>query len=114
MTCAKVRCCVGGVISPVLLNVALHGLEEAAGVRYRDGDNADRRGEAGSPVAVRYADDFVTCCLTDSRPRGPGTAEGMAGGPGPVFNQDKTRIVHLTEGFDFLGFTFRRYPAASC
>src|SRR5712692_9893640 len=32
----------GGVISPLLLNVALHGLEEAAGVRYRDGDYADR------------------------------------------------------------------------
>ena len=30
----------GGVISPLLLNVALHGLEEAAGVRYRSGDTA--------------------------------------------------------------------------
>ena len=30
----------GGIISPVLLNVALHGLEEAAGVRYRAGTNA--------------------------------------------------------------------------
>ena len=34
VTCAKVIHCVGGVISPVLLNVALHGMEEAAGVRY--------------------------------------------------------------------------------
>ena len=47
----------GGVISPCLLNVALHGLEEAAGVRYRT--SGTRAGDPlpGSPVAVRYADD---------------------------------------------------------
>jgi RNA-directed DNA polymerase len=28
---------------------------------------------------------------------------------GLVFNEDKTKIVHLTEGFDFLGFNVRRY-----
>ena len=33
----------------------------------------------------------------------------MAGAPGLVFNEDKTKIVHLTEGFDFLGFNVRRY-----
>src|SRR6266851_4957277 len=44
----------GGVISPVLLNVALHGMEQAAGVRYRaSGVNADRV-VPGSPVLVRY------------------------------------------------------------
>ena len=30
---------------------------------------------------------------------------------GLVFNEDKTRIVHLTTGFDFLGFSVRRYGA---
>ena len=29
---------------------------------------------------------------------------------GLAFNEDKTRIVHLDEGFDFLGFNIRRYP----
>jgi len=33
----------------------------------------------------------------------------MAGAEGLVFNEDKTRIVHLEEGFDFLGFNLRRY-----
>src|SRR5690242_21718633 len=52
----------GGVISPCLLNVALHGLEEAAGVRYRtSGPNAGAV-MPGSPVAVRYADDVVVLC----------------------------------------------------
>ena len=39
----------GGVISPCLLNVALHGLEEAAGVRYRDLRHACRGGQAWFP-----------------------------------------------------------------
>jgi RNA-directed DNA polymerase len=43
----------GGVISPLLLNVALHGLEEAAGVRY--GPDGIRTAK-DSPVLVRYAD----------------------------------------------------------
>ena len=34
----------------------------------------------------------------------------MAGAQGPSFNEDKTRIVHLSQGFDFLGFNIRRYP----
>ena len=49
----------GGVVSPVLLNVALHGMEQAAGVRYqRIGSDAGVTA-ASSPVLVRYADDLV-------------------------------------------------------
>jgi RNA-directed DNA polymerase len=51
----------GGVISPCLLNIALHGLEEAAGVRH--GPDGIRTAQ-GSPVLVRYCDDFVVCCHT--------------------------------------------------
>jgi RNA-directed DNA polymerase len=47
----------GGVISPLLLNVALHGLEEAAGVRYfPDGMRHAGKSVPGTPVVVRYAD----------------------------------------------------------
>jgi RNA-directed DNA polymerase len=46
----------GGVISPCLMNVALHGLEEAAGVRYKTSGTHAGETMAGSPVAVRYAD----------------------------------------------------------
>ena len=46
----------GGVISPLLMNVALHGMEQAAGVRYiRTGTNAGTA-RPGSPVLIRYAD----------------------------------------------------------
>jgi RNA-directed DNA polymerase len=100
----------GGIISPVLLNVALHGLEEAAGVRYRSGLKPDAvRGS--SPAAVRYADDFTVCCRT--RQQAEGVRDKLAGWlaeRGLALNEDKTRIVHLTRGFDFLGWNFRRYP----
>jgi RNA-directed DNA polymerase len=50
----------GGVISPVLLNVALHGMEQAAGVRYQaDGHRDAGSVRPGSPVVIRYADDGV-------------------------------------------------------
>ena len=55
----------GGVISPCLLNVALHGLEEAAGVRYQT--SGKRAGDTmpGSPVVIRYADDGVPRTLRE-------------------------------------------------
>ena len=40
----------GGIISPLLLNIALHGLEEAAGIRYRTGTHAGELRE-GMPGA---------------------------------------------------------------
>jgi RNA-directed DNA polymerase len=47
------------LISPLLLNVALHGLEEAAGVRYRRTGPQAGTTMPGAPVLVRYADDCV-------------------------------------------------------
>jgi RNA-directed DNA polymerase len=101
----------GGVISPLLLNIALHGLEEAAGVRYylrgaRAGELKD-----GSPALTRYADDLVVCC--HSRQDAEQVKARLAGWLEPrglAFNEAKTRIVPLTEGFGFLGFDLRRYP----
>ncbi|WP_445519721.1 reverse transcriptase/maturase family protein [Streptomyces sp. NEAU-174] len=46
----------GGVISPLLFNVALHGMEEAAGVRYYTTGRDAGSAQSGSPVLVRYAD----------------------------------------------------------
>ncbi|XVQ86189.1 group II intron reverse transcriptase/maturase [Microbispora siamensis] len=102
----------GGVISPLLLNVALHGLEEAAGVSYET--RGTRAGETtrGSPVLIRYADDMVALCYNQQQAQQVKArlAEWLTP-RGLVFNEDKTRIVSLTEGFDFLGFNIRRYGA---
>ena len=101
----------GGVISPCLLNVALHGLEEAAGVRYRTSGTRAGDPVPGSPVAVRYADDVVVLCHSQEQAAQVKArlAEWLAP-RGLAFNEDKTKIVRLDEGFDFLGFNVRRYP----
>jgi len=100
----------GGVISPLLLNIALHGLEEAAGVRYRTGIHSGDVMD-GCPALTRYADDLVVCC--HSRQQAEQVKARLAGWLEPrglAFNEAKTRIVSLLEGYDFLGFNLRRYP----
>jgi len=101
----------GGVISPCLLNVALHGLEEAAGARYQASGFRAGDPRRGSPVVVRYADDVVVLCHSQEQAAQVKArlAEWLAP-RGLAFNEDKTRIVHLSEGFDFLAFNIRRYP----
>ena len=99
----------GGVISPALMNVALHGMEQAAGVRYWEGSTL--RAAPGTPVLVRYADDLAVLCA--SRAQAEQVKARLAEWLEPrglAFNEAKTRIVHLSQGFDFLGFSIRRYP----
>ena len=99
----------GGVVSPLLLNVALHGMEEVAGARYMTGKYAGRI-VAGCPVLIRYADDFVALCHT--RQEAVEVKARLAGWLAPrglALSEDKTRVVCLDEGFDFLGFNVRRY-----
>jgi RNA-directed DNA polymerase len=98
----------GGVVSPVLLNIALHGIETAAGVRYRSNGSI----KVDSPVLIRYADDFVVHCHTrqDATEIQARLAAWLAP-RGLAFNEDKTQVVTLEEGFDFLGFNVRRYGA---
>jgi RNA-directed DNA polymerase len=100
----------GGVISPLLMNVALHGMEQAAGVRYiTTGSNAGTA-RPGSPVLIRYADDVLALCHS---PEQAGQVKARLAAwlapRGLAFNEDKTRIVHLDDGVDFLGFNVRRY-----
>ncbi|WP_258079796.1 group II intron reverse transcriptase/maturase [Nocardia cyriacigeorgica] len=100
----------GGLISPVLLNVALHGMETAAGVRYHPTGRHAGETASGSPVLVRYADDLVVMC--HSREAAEQVKARLAAWLTPrglVFNENKTRVVHAETGFDFLGFTVRRF-----
>jgi RNA-directed DNA polymerase len=80
-------------------------MEEALGVKYdQRGRNIGKRG------VVRYADDFVVFCPTREDAEQvicdltPWLAER-----GLTLSPEKTRIVHLEEGFDFLGYTVRHY-----
>jgi len=96
-----------GVISPLLANIALHGMEEAIGVKY------NCRGEIrGKRAIVRYADDFVCFCETEEDAKQvQQILRGWLKERGLTFSEEKTRIVHLREGFDFLSFNIRHYPA---
>jgi RNA-directed DNA polymerase len=96
----------GGVISPLLLNIALQGMEEAAGVRY------ESRGyvKAGCPAVIVYADDFVALC--HSREQAEEVREKLSiwlKERGLSLNREKTRIGRVSDGFDFLSFNIRRY-----
>ncbi len=78
------------------------GIRPPAGTLVRSG--------RGCPIVIRYADDLVVCA--HSRQQAQQVKAKLAEWLAPrglVFNQDKTRIVPLTEGFDFLGFNVRRY-----
>ncbi len=88
----------GGVISPLLANIYLHGFDE-------------QMQAAGIGELVRYADDFVVLCRTQKQAE---AALGLAGeilaGLGLQLHPGKTKIVDLREGregFDFLGCHFR-------
>jgi RNA-directed DNA polymerase len=100
----------GGVISPLLMNIALHGMETAAGARYATAPSRRGWAAAGTPVVVRYADDLVALC--HSRQEAQQVKERLTAWLAPrglTFNEDKTQIVRLSEGFDFLGFNVRHY-----
>ena len=95
----------GGIISPLLANIALHGMEEALGVKY------DSRGQLNSPtILIRYADDFVILCETQEKTiESKRDMELWLNKRGLKLSEEKTRIVHITEGFNFLGFNVRHY-----
>jgi RNA-directed DNA polymerase len=105
----------GGVISPLLANIAFHGMEEALGIRYRILKNRSYASELHpkSLGLVRYADDFVVFCRTqEEAEQAQRTLESWFCERGLTFSPEKTRIVNLDDGFDFLGFNVRQYKVS--
>lgn len=61
-------------------------------------------------MLVRYADDFVVMCHTKNQAeQAKHRLAGWLTPRGLSFNEDKTNIVHVERGFDFLEFNIRRY-----
>lgn len=93
----------GGVISPLLANVALTCLDNEM-VKH------DFHHKAMNPI-VRYADDFVIVAKSKEQ------AEAIKGfvatflkeKVGVELSEDKTKITHISDGFDFLGFKVKKY-----
>ena len=95
----------GSIISPLLANIALHGMEKHLGIKY------NHRGESiGKRILIRYADDFVCLCETKKDAlSAKDEINTWLKTRGLELSKEKTKIVHLTEGFDFLGFNIRHY-----
>jgi RNA-directed DNA polymerase len=107
----------GGVISPLLANIALHGLETALDVRYQKRSHKGcKRGYYYTPkpsnkrIVVRYADDFVVLCESEKDAQSAyKEANAFLSERGLHLSEEKTKICHINEGFDYLGFNIRRY-----
>ena len=100
----------GGSCSPLLANIALHGLEQAMGMGYQYGGG--RVQTCGPRRVVRYADDFLVFCSTqEDAQQTVLLLRDWLKERGLQLSEEKTRIVHLKEGFDFLGFHVRQYPS---
>jgi len=98
----------GGVISPLLANIALHGLEADLGIVHKRTRNSQYRNQR---ALVRYADDFVVFCDSQEdaeRVRDQVLPQVLAK-RGLTLSPSKTQVVHLTRGFNFLGFNVKHY-----
>ncbi|NEP91418.1 MAG: group II intron reverse transcriptase/maturase [Okeania sp. SIO2C2] len=118
----------GGVISPLLANIALHGMEERLTAFAKTLDMKDSRGrqigqrdKIRSLSLIRYADDFVIL-HEDIKVvlQAKTVIQEWLNQVGLELKPEKTRIAHTLEvyegnkpGFDFLGFTIRQYKTKS-
>ena len=85
----------GGVVSPILSNILLTPFDRE--MRHR-----------GYRV-TRYADDWVVTCRTRTEAeRVLAEATKIPSTLGVVLNREKTRIVHVCHGFEFLGYKIKR------
>jgi RNA-directed DNA polymerase len=96
----------GGIISPTLANLTLDGLEHLLLKKFK-------RKKTFNPKVhmVRYADDFIITgnskelLENEVRP----LVEEFLKIRGLELSQEKTRVTHIEEGFDFLGWNVRKY-----
>ncbi len=104
----------GGILSPLLFNIALAVLDEHMTAPWTEGGNmstqykrrARRRNGLPNWRYVRYADDFVVL-LDGSRQAAEAAREEIASVLAPLglrLSGAKTRVVSMSEGFAFLGF----------
>ena len=106
----------GGILSPLLANLALSVLDEHFRERWRAMGNqtqrwrATRRG-AATYRTVRYADDFVVMVFGTRQQAEDlyGEIETVLATVGLRLAPEKTQVVGIDEGFDFLGFRIQRH-----
>lgn len=108
----------GGIISPTLANMTLDGLQSlvqnAVKAHWSPADNKYRRKWIKPKInLVRYADDFIVTAKdkeTIETVLLPLIKQFMAE-RGLTLSEEKTKITHIGDGFDFLGFNIREYQS---
>lgn len=98
----------GGIISPVLANIALDGLEQMLRKHF---GSTSRKQEQSKVYLVRYADDFVItgCSKELLEERVVPLVKAFMAERGLELSEEKTLITHIEDGFDFLGQNIRKY-----
>ncbi|MFI3249937.1 MAG: group II intron reverse transcriptase/maturase [Eubacteriales bacterium] len=103
----------GGVISPILANMALDGIEKVLSDRFHVNKlgNIDLRFKNAHKVnLIRYADDFIVTAKTkEIAEEAQELIREFLQSRGLELSEEKTLITHIDEGFDMLGWTFRKF-----
>jgi RNA-directed DNA polymerase len=103
----------GGVISPILANHTLNGLEKVLKDTYKrkpTGKGATYRKIEPKINLVRYADDFIITAPTKERAEEvKETVKQFMAERGLQLSEEKTLITNIADGFDLLGWNFRKY-----
>ena len=105
----------GGILSPLLANIALSVLDEHFAAKWEALGPAwtrAKRRRAGVPAMrlVRYADDFVVM-VAGTRDDAEALWDEVGAVLAPMglrLSEEKTRVCHIDEGFDFLGWRIQR------
>lgn len=102
----------GGIISPTLANMTLDGLQKLLEINFPWERIPGKWGWYCPKVRlVRYADDFIitgdTKELLEHRVK-PLVTQFLAE-RGLILSEEKTKITHISDGFDFLGFNVRKF-----
>jgi RNA-directed DNA polymerase len=98
----------GGIISPILANMALDGLEARLAKEYPP---QSQKAVKAKVRLIRYADDFIITATSPdilTQTLKP-IVEQFLAERGLSLSSTKTHITHIDQGFDFLGFTVRKY-----
>src|SRR3972149_7355236 len=103
----------GGIISPILANMALDGIEKMLSEKYPKNkyDIIGGKRKATHKVNfVRYADDFIVTANTEETAKEiKELIKDFLRDRGLELSDEKTLITHIDNGFDFLGWNFRKY-----
>ena len=103
----------GGIISPTLANMTLDGLENmldnAFGISIRP--DGCRKNNKHKIHLIRYADDFIVTANSKDilEYKVKPLIEEFLSARGLKLSQEKTKITHITKGFDFLGQNIRMF-----